>query len=198
MLFDPRLYVIIDASEKALAVAKQAIAGGVTAIQLRDKKATALHLVTFGQKLHALTREYNTPLFVNDRVDVAMAINAEGIHIGQDDMPLVFARKIIGSKKIIGVSVQTVEQARQAEQDGADYLGCGPVFPTMSKADASSPIGLTGLAAVAASVSVPVIAIGGIDHTNIRDVRGKGVAGVAVISAIMEASDPRKAATMLK
>jgi thiamine-phosphate pyrophosphorylase len=138
------------------------------------------------------------PLIVNDRVDVALAIDADGVHVGQDDMPAPLARRLLGAGRILGVSAGTVEEALQAQADGADYLGTGDVYGTPSKADAGAPIGVAGLAAVARAVAIPVVAIGGIQVGNAAAAIRAGASGVAVISAVVGAPDPEAAARALR
>lgn len=181
-----------------LDIVRAAIAGGATMVQLREKTASTRALIELGQALHTITQATGIPLIVNDRVDVALAIGAEGIHVGQDDMPVPLARQLIGPRRILGVSVETVDQAFQAEQDGADYLGVGPVYQTPSKADASVPIGTSSLFVIAQSVALPTLAIGGITAKNTRAVIQAGAAGIAVIGAIVAAADPQAATHELR
>lgn len=199
---DWSLYVITDrtvARDRAiLDVVRATIRGGATAVQLREKEATTRHMVELGRALHQITQAAGVPLIVNDRIDVALAVAAEGVHVGQDDMPAGLARQLVGKDTILGVSAETVAQARQAEHDGADYLGVGDVFGTPSKPDAGVPIGLTGLARVAEVVSIPVVGIGGITLQNAAAVIEAGAQGVAVISAVVGAADPEAAARQLR
>jgi thiamine-phosphate pyrophosphorylase len=174
-----------------------AIRGGATAIQLRDKQATTRELVELGCALRAVTRPAGVPLIVNDRIDVALAIDADGAHVGQDDMPARLARKLLGPDRVLGVSAGTVEEALQAQRDGADYLGTGDVYGTPTKADAGIPIGVSGLAEIAGAVSIPVVAIGGIQAGNAAATIRAGAAGIAVISAVIGAPDPEAAARTL-
>jgi thiamine-phosphate pyrophosphorylase len=195
------LYVITDrraADPRPLVeIVRAAVAGGATVVQLRDKQAATRDLIELGRALHRVTREADVPLIVNDRVDVALAIDAEGVHVGQDDLPAPLARELLGPGRILGVSAGTVEEARQAERDGADYLGVGDVYGTPSKADAGVPIGVEGLARIARSVSIPVVGIGGIGAENAAAVIQAGAAGVAVIRAVIGAVDPEAAAHRL-
>lgn len=177
-------------------VARAAIAGGASVIQLREKDASTLRMVEIGQRLRELTREAGVSLIVNDRVDVALAVDADGVHVGQDDMPISLARKLIG-ERCLGVSARSLEEAVRAEREGADYLGVGPVFPTESKADAAPAMGLEGLRTIVARVSVPVVAIGGIKLENVDEVMAAGAVGVAVISAVVSAPDVEEAARRL-
>ncbi|GHV51370.1 thiamine-phosphate synthase [Spirochaetia bacterium] len=174
-----------------------AIAGGVTMVQLREKNASTREFYEIALEVQKITKKYNVPLVVNDRLDIALAIGAEGLHIGQSDMPLRIARRLAGEMMFIGVSAHTVEQARIAEADGADYLGVGAVFPTGSKADADT-IGLDRLREIRAAVKNPAVAIGGIGPANVSQVMATGIEGVAVISAILSQPDIRSAAKNLR
>ena len=148
-------------------------------------------------KVKEITSKYNVPLIINDRIDIALAVDSEGVHIGQDDMPADIARKIIGDDKILGVSAATIEEAKKAEADGADYLGSGAVFPTATKDDADS-VTKEGLKEIVNSVDIPVVAIGGISIENAESLKDTGIAGFSVVSAIMSAEDPKKASETLK
>lgn len=170
-------------------MAEEALLGGASMIQLRVKNASARHYIELAMRVKAVTGRCNVPLIINDRADVAFAVGASGVHLGQSDLPIEYARLILGRDAIIGVSVQTVEQAKEAERQGADYLGAGPVFPTISKEDAERPIGLEGLRAICAEVGIPVIAIGGIYAHNAKEVMSAGASGIAAISAIFGADD---------
>jgi thiamine-phosphate pyrophosphorylase len=201
-MIDWSLYIITDrkaAGGRSLAeVVRAAIAGGATVVQLREKMTTTREMIALGQALHAVTQAAGIPLIVNDRVDVALAIDAEGVHVGQDDMPASLARRLIGPDRILGVSAGTAAEAHQAKADGADYIGVGDVFGTPSKPDAGVPIGLDGLAEIARAVSIPVVAIGGITAENAAAVIQAGAAGVAVISAVVGAGDVVAAARQLR
>ncbi len=190
------LYIITDqklTGNRSIAqVVRLAIAGGATFIQYREKMANTRKMVKQAQVLHKIAIKAKIPLIINDRIDVALAVDAEGVHVGQDDMPASLARKLIGPDMILGVSANTVEEAIKAEKDGADYLGAGPVFPTPTKPDADPPIGLKGLLTIKKAVSIPVVAIGGINAKNAEDVI-KIADGIAVISAVMGAKNPKKA-----
>ena len=180
-----------------LDVVRAAICGGATLIQLRDKDASTREMLELGRALHQITREAAIPLVVNDRIDVALSIGVEGVHVGQDDMPAALARQLVGPHCLLGVSAETVEQAQQAECDGADYLGVGAIFSTPSKADAGSPIGVTGLANIVRATRLPVLAIGGITPDNAAAVFDAGAAGLAVIAAVVTAPEPEAAARRL-
>ena len=198
---DWSLYVITDRrlsrGKSHLEVARAAIDGGATVIQLRDKEATTRELIEAGLALRNLTSERGVTFIVNDRVDAALAVEADGVHVGQDDMPAAFARKLMGTGRIIGVSASTVEEALQAEADGADYVAASPVFGTPTKADAPLPTGLEGLCAIAETIHVPVVAIGGINEDNVEEVIKAGADGVAVISAVVAAPNVTEAARRL-
>jgi thiamine-phosphate diphosphorylase len=173
-----------------LTVASAALDGGATVIQLRDKKATTRTLVEEGLALRVLTRERGALLIVNDRIDVALAIEADGTHVGQDDdMPVALARKLLGPDRILGVSAGSLQEARVAVAGGADYLGVGPIYATNTKADAGEPIGLPLLTELANRYSTPLIAIGGIKTNNAAVALRAGATGIAVITAVVGAED---------
>jgi len=178
-------------------VVRAALRAGAPSVQLRAKGGTARESVALARELAAATREAGALLFVNDRVDVALASGADGAHLGDEDLPLAAARRIVPPGFLLGMSADSVELAREAERDGADYVGVGPVHGTASKADAGDPIGVGRIAATAAGVRIPVVGIGGIDAGNAGAVIHAGAAGVAVISAIMRAPDPEAATTTL-
>ena len=178
-------------------VAAQAIAGGAKIIQLREKELSARSLVEAGLCIRELTRKAGVPFIVNDRVDIALAVEADGVHIGQDDLPLRAVRGMLGSQKAIGVSVHTLAEAREAEREGADYLGVGPVFATGTKADAQAPVGLAMLKELKKAVRIPCVAIGGIKQENVAEVIRTGADGAAVITAVVGAEDVRAAADRL-
>lgn len=180
-----------------LAVAELAIAGGATVIQLRDKTASTRALVEEGLALRQLTRAHGALLIVNDRVDLALAVEADGAHVGQDDMPARLARQLLGPERILGVSAGTLEEGMAAVAAGADYLGVGPIYATRGKADAGAPTGVALLGELAARFPVPLVAIGGITAANAADVVRAGAAGVAVITAVVNAEDVMAAAAAL-
>ncbi|WP_322487129.1 thiamine phosphate synthase [Chloroflexus sp.] len=199
---DWSLYVVTDAGlsrgRSHLAVIEAAIAGGATVVQYREKVAATRQMIAEAQVLRELTRRAGVPLIVNDRLDVALAIDAEGVHIGQDDMPAAVARRLIGPDKLLGVSAANLAEAMQAVQDGADYLGVGPVFATPTKPDAAPPIGMDGLREICRHVSLPVVAIGGINAANAADAIAAGAQGIAVVSAVVAAEDVTAAAQQLR
>ncbi len=197
-----RLHVLTD---RALArgrstaeVVTAALAGGATVVQLRDKERTGAALVRVGHHLRALTRAHGGLLIVNDRVDVALAIDADGAHVGQDDLPAREARRLLGPDRLLGVSARTVEEAVRAAGEGANYIGFGPVFPTATKGDAGPPRGLEDLRRACRAVTVPIVAIGGITSDNVGDVLVAGAAGVAVIAAVVTAPDMAAATRTLR
>lgn len=196
------LYVItgteLSCGRHTSEVVEQALAGGAEVIQMREKGLTTKELVDLGKQLRELTRSRGATLIVNDRVDIARAIDADGVHVGQDDFPACEARKIIGNDKILGVSTHSLEEALRAEKEGADYIGLGPVFYTDSKQDLSPVLGLEGLATICSQVKIPVVAIGGLHKENAREVIKSGAHCLAVISAVVGAEDICRAAADLR
>lgn len=198
-----RLYVITDErlgrGRSHLQIAEAAIRGGADVVQLRDKTSSSRRLYDIALQLRRLTREALVPFVVNDRLDVALAADADGVHIGREDLPASVVRRILGSGKILGVSAETVEEAVTAEKDGADYLGVGPVFEARgTKADAGEPLGLDLIARIRRKCRIPIVAIGGINAENARLVRDAGANAAAVISAVASADDIAQAARLLK
>ena len=195
------LYVIPDAVIGRGTLVEQttaALAGGAGAIQLRGKHLTTRALLEVGTAMRDLCRRHDALFIVNDRVDVALALEADGAHLGEDDLPLAVARRLLGPAAIIGASYATPELARAAEADGADYLGIGPVYATGSKADAGEAIGVAGLRAIVQATRLPVVGIGGIGLDNVTEVMAAGAVGVAVISAVVAAEDITAAAAALR
>jgi thiamine-phosphate diphosphorylase len=198
-----RLYVITDEQvgrgRSHLQIAEAAILGGADVLQLRDKESSGGRLFRVALQLRKLTREAKVPLIVNDRLDIALAVDADGVHLGQADLPASVARDIMGSGMILGVSAETVAEAVAAEKDGADYLGVGPVFDARgTKPDAGEPQGLELIANVRRHCRLPIVAIGGIDADNARKVLEAGADAAAVISAIAAADDIEEAARRMK
>ena len=192
-----KLYVITDRRLKPeIESVREALEGGATSIQLRIKNASTREMIKIGKRIRELTKEYDALYFVDDRLDVALATNADGVQLGSEDMPISLAREI-APNLIIGASVYSLEEALQAEKERADYLGAGSVFPTPTKAGVRV-IGVEGLRKIVKSVKIPVVAIGGINHKNARDVLKTGVDGIAIISAIMGAEDVKKATEEMK
>jgi len=175
----------------------EAVAGGATIIQMRTKKRDTREFLELVIKATELLRNSKVPLIINDRVDIALACDADGVHLGQTDMPLPYARRLLGKKKIIGISVSTLDEARAAENERANYLGVGPVFPTSSKMDLPPVVGLEGVREIRATTKIPILAIGGINIANVADVISAGASGVAVISAIAGSDNPCAAASEL-
>lgn len=175
---------------------EQAILGGVTVVQLREKHTDYETFVALAKEVKQVTDQYQVPLLINDNLDVALAVDAAGVHVGQEDMAALEVRRRIGDKKVVGVSAQTVEQALAAEKAGADYLGVGAVFPTNSKDDAVK-VDFATLRAICQAVQIPVVAIGGITADNMPALQNSGIIGVAVISAIFGQPDVRAAAEQL-
>jgi len=198
---DFSLYVILDRAVQRgrshLEVAREAIRGGATVIQLREKNLPTRPIFEEALKLRQLTRELGALFIVNDRLDVALAVSSDGVHLGEEDLPVDVARKLAPSI-IIGCSCDTVERARELERLGADYLGVGTVFPTATKKDAGEPIGLSRLKEIKQAVRIPVIAIGGINLSNLDAVLETGVDGVAVVSAIVGAELVFEAASLFR
>ena len=199
---DYSLYVCSDAAlignRSMESCIEEAILGGATLIQLREKDISTREFYQKALHLHTLTLRYHIPLIINDRVDIALAIGAEGVHLGQDDMDLITARRLLGTHAIIGVStLGSIELSQQAERDGANYIGVGAIFSTATKTD-SLPVGLSCLAQICHSVSLPVVAIGGISLENCTEVWQAGVDGICVVSAILTQENIRAAAAAFR
>jgi thiamine-phosphate pyrophosphorylase len=199
---DLRLIVITDAAQAAprrlLDIVAACLAAGAPAIQLRDKRATARELLAQALELRSMTHAHGALLFINDRIDVAVAAQADGAHLGPDDVPLAAIRRHTPPGFLLGYSTDDPLAARRAARDGADYLGCGAVFGTTSKAEAAGErIGIERLAAVAGAVAIPVVGIGGVSTANVTEVAAAGAAGAAVIGAVMQARDPAAAVRAL-
>lgn len=198
---DMTLYFITDSTgfeeEEFLRRVREALEGGASILQLREKNKTTREYMALAQKVHELTKQYGVPLIIDDRLDVAMAVGAEGVHLGQSDLPIHIARKIFGEEKIIGATAKTVGQAEEAYRQGADYLGVGAIYPTTTKVKTV----LTStemLENICRAVPIPVNAIGGLTKDNIDVLKGIPIAGICVVSAIMKAESPKKAAQELK
>ncbi|WP_135547452.1 thiamine phosphate synthase [Paenibacillus cymbidii] len=182
----------------ALETVAQALDGGVTIVQLREKEAPLSRIMREGAALRELCRRSGVPFIVNDRVDVALLLDADGVHVGQDDLPCAMVRQLVGPERMIGVSAKTREEAAQAAADGADYIGVGPIFATATKPDAGDAIGTSLLRYVRRELGLPQVGIGGIDAANAADVIASGADGIAVVSAIAGSDDPREAAARLR
>lgn len=198
--FDLTLYLVTDpklSGGDLPGKVEAAIQGGVTLVQLREKTADSRQFLETALRVREVTDRYGIPLIINDRIDIALACNAAGVHLGQQDIPCKIAREILGPDKLIGVTAKTVEQAIQAERDGADYLGCGALFPSGAKPEAQ-PMTLSSLSEILASVHIPVTAIGGINAENVHLPVEAGANGVAVVSAILGQPDVSAAARKLR
>lgn len=201
MKVDYSLYLVTDRKmmktptiEEAI---EQAILGGVSIVQLREKNISTLEFVNIAKNVKNITSKYNIPLIINDRLDIALAIDADGLHIGQDDMPLSIARKILGKNKIIGVSARNLEEAVNANKDGADYLGVGAMYSTNTKADAKIT-SMDELQKICNQVNIPIVVIGGINTKTIPNFKNYNIDGFAVVSAIMAENNVKEATQNLK
>jgi thiamine-phosphate pyrophosphorylase len=195
---DFNLYLVTDRNQTGgrdlLWVLEQALEGGVRAVQLREKDLSGRDAFLLAERSHKLCQAYRAALFINDRVDVALAVDAAGVQLGKPSIPVETAKALLGSQKLIGVSTHTLEEAKAAEQSGADFILFGPVYFTASKATYGSPQGLSALKAIVDNISLPVYAIGGITLENVESAKNTGVRGVALISAIVGAANPKEAA----
>lgn len=199
--FDSSLYFITDSTiydeEEFLFRVEQALKGGVTLLQLREKNRTTREYIDLAKKVHAIAAKYHIPLIIDDRVDVALAVDAEGVHVGASDMPVATARKLMGEDKIVGATAKTVPQAKEAYEQGADYLGVGAIYPTTTKVKTVLTSTDT-LCDICQAVPIPVNAIGGLNKDNIDILAGIPIAGICAVSAIMKADDPMQATKELK
>ena len=167
---------------------EEACRSGVTLVQLREKECSTREYYELAQKVKTITDTYQIPLIIDDRVDICLAVDASGVHIGADELPVEVVRKLIGKDKILGVTAKTVERALEAEQHGADYLGVGAIYPTTTKV-ITHPTSIETLRKIATTVSIPIVAIGGIKEDNMEPLKGTGIAGVAIVSEIMKAEN---------
>jgi thiamine-phosphate pyrophosphorylase len=199
---DYSLYLVTDRElargRSTVEVVKAAVSGGVTCIQLREKDCSTLEFIEQARAIKNFLEEREVPLIINDRLDVALAVGADGVHLGQSDMPLEMARKIAGSSMLIGISAESVQDAVEAENGGADYLGVSPIYATPTKTDTAPPLGIQGLREIKNRVKIPLVGIGGLNNSNAAEVIRNGADGVAVVSAIVAAEDPETAAMNLK
>ena len=199
--FDTSLYFITDSTnyceEEFLYRVEQALQGGATILQLREKEKSTRDYMELAEKVHTVAKRYQVPLIIDDRVDVALAIDAEGVHVGQSDMPVETARRLMGENKIIGATTKTVPQALEAYEQGADYLGVGAIYPTTTKVKTVLTSTDT-LREICDAVPIPVNAIGGLNKDNIDVLAGIPIAGICAVSAIMKAEDPKQAARQLR
>ena len=201
MNFDYTLYLVTDrqlmSCDSLTEAVEQAILGGCTMIQLREKELSSLEFYNQAVAVKQVTDKYHIPLIINDRIDIAMAVQATGVHIGQHDLPAAAVRKVIGENMLLGVSASSIAEAIQAQQDGADYLGVGAMFPTGTKTDADS-VSMEELQKIRGAVSLPIVVIGGINKGNAGRFKPMGIDGLAVVSAIIAQSDIKAAAAELK
>ena len=199
---DYALYLVTDrglSRGRATAeIVREAVAGGATCVQLREKHGSSREFLEEAQAVRAVLRGTGVPLIINDRVDIALAVGAEGVHLGQRDLPIGQARRLGPPGWLIGVSAESREDALRAEQEGADYIGVSPVFATPTKTDTAPPLGLAGLREIRAAVKIPLVAIGGLHAGNAREVIRAGADGLSVVSAIVAADSPREAARALR
>ena len=201
-MFDYSLYLVTDRTlslgRSTVEVVRAAIRGGVSCVQLREKGCSTREFMDEARLLKALLAGTGVPLFINDRLDVALAVGADGVHLGQNDLAIADARRLVGNRMIIGISAESVADAVRAEAEGADYIGASPVFTTPTKTDTAPPLGLDGLRAIRRAVQLPLVAIGGINADNAAQVLRTGADGLAVVSAIVSAPCPRTAAAGLR
>ncbi|KOR77928.1 thiamine phosphate synthase [Peribacillus frigoritolerans] len=196
---DLSLYLVTEESiaiEELTRIIAESVSGGVSIVQLREKNNSSLSFYKKASALKQLLNGLSIPLVINDRVDIALAVGADGIHIGQDDLPLPVVKKMVPEDMIVGVSVSTLEEALEAERNGADYIGVGSVFPTKTKKDATL-MALEDLGEICRGVSIPAVAIGGITADNMSALSNSGLSGTAVVSAIMNADNPKTASESL-
>ena len=197
---DYSLYLCTDwrlmTSPTIEASAESALRGGTTVIQLREKDCSSREFYELGLRVKKITDAYHAPLIINDRVDIALAVGAAGVHVGQGDLPCKVVREIVGPDMIVGVSAATLEEAVQAEEDGADYLGVGAMYATATKTD-TRPVSMEELLKIRAAVKIPIVVIGGINKQTLGNFKGTGVNGLAVVSAIVAQPDPEAAAREL-
>lgn len=198
---DYSLYLVTDSKlvreRKLEDVVEEAISGGVTLVQLREKNISSLEFYNLAQSIKKVTSSYKVPLIINDRLDIALAVDADGIHIGQNDLPCEVVRKFLEKDKIVGVSAHNLSEALKAEKKGATYLGCGAVFSTLTKTDVSV-LKKEELKKIKEVVSIPIVAIGGINEKNVLDLSNTNIDGIAVVSAIIGKNDVRSASQKMK
>ena len=199
---DYSLYLVTDRGlsrgRSTLEIVTAAVHGGATVVQLREKDCSTREFIEQALAIKKFLKDHGVPLIINDRVDVAQAVEADGVHLGQTDMPLGVAKKILGDSMIIGISAESLQDAIEAEKGGADYLGVSPIYATPTKTDTAPPLGLEGLREIRKAVRIPLVGIGGLNRDNAAEVIRNGAEGVAVVSAIVAADDPKAAAVALK
>lgn len=198
--FDPTLYFITDSTpyteEEFLYRVDLALSGGATLIQLREKNRSTREYIDLANKVHEIARHYNIPLIIDDRIDVAQAVKSEGVHLGQSDMPIKIARKILGNDFIIGATTKSVPQAKEAYEQGADYCGVGAIYPTTTKVKTVLTSTQT-LSEICNAVPIPVNAIGGLNKNNLSVLEGINISGICVVSAIMHSENPKRETEIL-
>ena len=201
MILNTALYLVTDSSyheeSKFLEIINEACQGGVTLLQLREKNKSGGEFLNLAFKVKNITDKYSIPLIINDRVDIAIACNAAGVHVGQSDIPVSYARKMLGSDKIVGATAKTVSQAVEAFEQGADYLGTGAIFPTTTKV-VTVITDVETLNDICAAVPIPVVAIGGLNYDNMDILKDSPISGIAVVTAIMKADNPKYTAEKIK
>ncbi len=199
--FDLSLYLVTDRGlslERPLeTVVEAAVKGGVTMVQLREKDCSSKEFHDLAVNLKQVLKPYNIPLIINDRLDIALACDAEGLHIGQSDLPYSIARRLLGKDKIIGLSVENIEDAVEANKLDVDYIGISPVFSTLTKTDTKEALGIEGVKAISSISKHPCVGIGGINSSNAKEIIAAGADGISVVSAIMSADNPQLAASNL-
>lgn len=199
---DYSLYLVTDRDflkgRDLLTEVRKAVKGGVSIVQLREKTASSRDFYNLAVAMKEEIKPYKVPLIINDRLDIALAVDADGLHIGQDDLPLAIARSFLAQDKILGLSVLNPEQAKEGEKLGATYLGAGPVFSTLTKTDAAAPVGCEMLRVIRENVDIPVVGIGGINMDNIDQVKKSGADGAAVVSALMGEDDIESAVRRMR
>jgi len=199
---DYSLYLVTDRGlgrgRTTLEIVTAAVQGGATVVQLREKDCSTRDFIKQALSIKKFLKDRGVPLIINDRVDVAQAVEADGVHLGQSDMPFEIAKNILGDSMIIGISAESLEDAIEAEKGGADYLGVSPIYATPTKTDTATPLGLEGLQEIRKAVGLPLVGIGGLNKDNATEVIRNGADGLAVVSAIVAADDPEAAARELK
>jgi thiamine-phosphate pyrophosphorylase len=198
---DYKLYLVTDRdvlkNKDIYTAVEESIKGGVTLVQLREKNISSLDFYNIAVKLKQITDKYNIPLIINDRLDIALAVDSAGLHIGQEDIPAKIARKLLGENKILGVSARNLKEAKKAEKDGANYIGVGAIFPTSTKSDAQA-VSIEALKEIKENISIPVVAIGGINTNNVKLLKPANIDGISVISSILGKENITLAAKELK
>ncbi len=198
---DYTLYLVTDRGlskgRSTLDIVQAAVRGGVTCVQLREKNCSAREFIAEAISVQSFLKEHRIPLIINDRLDIAQAIQADGVHLGQNDIPLKMARAIVKDSMLIGISAESLQDAVEAERYGADYIGVSPIYATATKSDTAPALGLKGLREIRKAVKIPLVGIGGLNRSNAAEVIRNGADGIAAVSAIVSADDPEKAAAEL-